>query len=173
MRQDHHDIDKQNAVVLASTSDALDLPATERLLLPHPLYVSGDVSLLAGTRRVAVVGTRGASKEGLARARRLARELAQAGIVIVSGLAEGIDTAAHTAAIEAGGRTIAVIGTPLDRYYPPENRTLQDMIAREHLVVSQFAQGARVTGKNYLARNRTMALLSHASVIVECGHPFV
>lgn len=155
--------------VVDSTSSLLDVPATERLLLPHPLYLRGDASLLAGTRRVAIVGTRDASREGLLRARRLARELVAHNIVVVSGLAAGIDTAAHRAAIEFGGRTIAVLGTPLDRVFPKENGALQTEIGTEHLLVSQFARGARIDASNYIARNRTMALLSHASVVVECG----
>ncbi|MBM4345241.1 MAG: DNA-processing protein DprA [Deltaproteobacteria bacterium] len=154
---------------LAATGEAFDLAMTERLLLPDPLYAVGDLALLRGTRRVAVVGTREASVEGLARARRLARELAQAGVVVVSGLAAGIDGEAHRAAIAGGGRTIAVLGTPLDRNYPQEHRDLQAEIGRNHLLVSQFGRGVKVGAKGYLARNRTMALLSHASVIVECG----
>lgn len=155
--------------VVDSTSALLDLPTTERLELPHPLYMRGDVGLLAGTRRVAVVGTRQASPEGLLRARRLARELVADGVVVVSGLAAGIDTAAHCSAIANGGRTVAVIGTPLDRVYPKENDALQAQIGEEHLLVTEFPRGARIGSKNYIARNRTMALLSHASVIVECG----
>jgi DNA processing protein len=155
--------------VVSATDEALDLAVAERLLLPHPMYMLGDIGLLAGTRRVAIVGTREATADGLARARRLARECARHGVVVVSGLAAGIDTAAHSATVGAGGRTIAVLGTPIDRYYPAENRDLQDQIGRDHLLVSQFASGAKISGKNYLARNRTMALLSHASVIVECG----
>lgn len=154
---------------IRSTDPRFDLPLTERLLLADPLYVRGDLQLLQSTLRVAIVGTREASPEGLARARRLARELAQAGVVVVSGLAAGIDTEAHKAAIAAGGRTIAVLGTPLDRHYPPENRELQEEIASSHLLISQFPKGAKIGGANYLARNRTMALLAHASVIVECG----
>lgn len=155
--------------VIESTSALLDLPATLRLELPHPLYMRGDVGLLGGTRRVSIVGTRQASPEGLLRARRLARELVAQGVVVVSGLAAGIDTAAHRSAIANGGRTIAVIGTPLDRVFPKENDALQAQIGEGHLLVTQFARGARIGRENYIARNRTMALLSHASVIVECG----
>jgi DNA processing protein len=90
-------------------------------------------------------------------------------MVVVSGLAAGIDRAAHEAAIEAGGRTIAVIGTPLDEIYPKANAGLQARIAREHLLVSQFAPGYPVTPKNFPIRNRTMALLADATVIVEAG----
>ncbi len=155
--------------VVDSTSSLLDVPATERLLLPHPLYLRGDVNLLSGTRRIAIVGTRDVSREGLLRARRLARELVAHRVVVVSGLAAGVDTAAHRAAIECGGRTIAVLGTPLERVFPKENAGLQAEIGVRHLLASQFARGARIDASNYIARNRTMALLAHASVVVECG----
>jgi len=89
--------------------------------------------------------------------------------VVVSGLAEGIDTAAHTSALEAGGETIAVIGTPLDKYYPAGNKDLQVRLAQEQLVVSQSPIGTPTTRKSFPIRNRTMALLSDATVIVEAG----
>ena len=90
-------------------------------------------------------------------------------MVVVSGLALGVDTAAHATAIQGGGRTIAVLGTPLDQTSPVRNRELQARIMREHLAVSQFAPGSPVHGGNFPARNRTMALLSDATVIVEAG----
>jgi DNA processing protein len=89
--------------------------------------------------------------------------------VVVSGLAEGIDTAAHNAAIEAGGRTIAVLGTPLDRTYPRSNTDLQKRIIREHVAVSQFASGFPTRPSNFILRNRTMALIVSASIIVEAS----
>jgi DNA processing protein len=140
----------------------------ERRFAPPRLYVRGDRSVLDAPR-VAVVGTRRPSQEGTARTRRLVRELVENGAVIVSGLAEGVDTAAHLAAIEAGGRTVAVLGTPLDEVYPASNRDLQERIARDHLVVSQFESGVPVQRKNFPQRNRTMALIADASVIVEAG----
>jgi DNA processing protein len=85
----------------------------------------------------------------------------------VSGLARGIDTAAHKAAIEAGGRTIGVIGTPIDVCYPKENQRLQTEIAINHLLISQFAPGTPARKGNFPTRNRLMALLSDATVIVE------
>ena len=136
---------------------------------PAHLYLQGDTSLLRRGPRVSVVGARKASGEGLKRASYLVRTLVAHDMVVVSGLAEGIDTAAHTGAIEAGGRTIAVLGTPLDQAYPAANRALQERIAKDHLLVSQFASGSRVTPKNFPIRNRTMALLTDATVIVEAG----
>lgn len=136
---------------------------------PGLLHAEGDLGLLRGTIRVSVVGTREASELGLRRARKLAKQLVTERVVVVSGLALGIDYAAHTAAIENGGRTIAVIATPLDRAYPKEHADLQARIGREHLVVSQFGPGDRVGRWSFPARNRTMALLTHATVIVEAG----
>jgi len=86
---------------------------------------------------------------------------------VVSGLARGIDTHAIAAALEAGGRVIAVIGTPLDKAYPAENARLQERIYREHLLISPFAPGARIHRGNFPARNRLMAALSDATVIIE------
>jgi DNA processing protein len=140
----------------------------ERHFAPERLFVTGDVSVLDAAR-VAVVGTRRPTAEGAARTRRLVAELVGHGVVVVSGLAEGVDTLAHVAAIERGGRTVAVLGTPIDTVYPATNRELQERIAREHLVVSQFASGWPVQRKNFPQRNRTMALIADASVIVEAG----
>ncbi len=136
---------------------------------PATLYLRGDAGLLRKGPRVAVIGSRRASATGIRRAQVLARVLVRHDMIVVSGLAAGIDRAAHEAAIEAGGRTIAVIGTPLEETYPKENADLQARIAREQLLVSQFAPGEPVTPKNFPMRNRTMALLTDATVIVEAG----
>ena len=130
------------------------------------LHVAGATELL-NRRMVAVVGSRKASPAGLEVAREVSRELARAGVVVVSGLALGIDAAAHRAAIRAGGRTVAVIGTPLDRAYPLQNVRLQEQIYREHLLVSPFARGTRTTSGHFPARNRVMARLTDATVLVE------
>lgn len=145
------------------------LSEVERVHAPRRLFSCGDVGLLRGSGRVAVIGSRDATPDGVRRAKKLSFLLVQRRITIVSGLAEGIDTAAHTAAIEAGGRTIAVIGTPLDRSYPSSNAALQAKIMREHLVLSQFPVGVPVQRDNFPSRNRTMALVSDATVIIEAG----
>jgi DNA processing protein len=139
-----------------------------RLESDGTLWCVGDVSLLQ-QKCVAVVGTREVSKEGAARSRRLARELAAAGVVIVSGLAKGVDTEALSAAIEAKGRVVAVIGTPVDKAYPAENARLQESIYRDHLLISQFAIGERVYRSNFPDRNKLMAAVSDATVIIEAG----
>lgn len=136
---------------------------------PSRLFIQGDRQLLRSGPRVSIVGSRNASAEGLARARSLAKAFAQSQIVVVSGLAAGIDTAAHESAMAHGGQTIAVLGTPLDQVYPKENAALQARIGAEYLLVSQFASGSAVSRRNFPMRNRTMALLSDATVIVEAG----
>ncbi len=145
------------------------LNPVERQNAPEWLYLVGDVGLLRPRPRVSIVGTRKPSKEGLSRASRLARDLVGQGVVVVSGLARGIDTAAHAATIDSGGRTIAVLGTPLDVSYPRENAALQRRIAAQHLLVSQFPPRHPSGRTNFPRRNRTMALLSDATVIVEAG----
>ena len=143
------------------------LNEVEQKNAPKTLYLSGDDTLLRQGRRVSVVGSRNASPDGLKRARILTKALVKDGITVVSGLARGIDTVAHTTAIECGGRTISVLGTPLDQVYPPENADLHACIVRDHLSVSQFSSGTPMQRQNWPRRNRTMALLTDATVIVE------
>ncbi|WP_222933423.1 DNA-processing protein DprA [Pseudomonas sp. WS 5414] len=144
----------------------------------HPvevLYYQGNWELVE-TPSVAIVGTRSPSPEGELNAGRIAHSLSKAGYTIVSGLAKGIDTAAHTAAIAAGGQTIAVIGTPLTDCYPKENRALQDEIAKRFLVISQVPflryknQNYRTNRLFFPARNVTMSALTQATIIVEAGN---
>lgn len=132
------------------------------------LNLAGDASLLK-TRCVSVIGTRNVTELGAKRAHKFARELAQAGITVVSGLAAGVDTYALSAAIKSGGRVIAVVGTPLSSAYPAENAALQQLIYEEHLLISQFEDGQRVYRSNFPERNRTMAALSDGSVIIEAS----
>lgn len=132
------------------------------------LWCVGDISLLH-RKCVAIVGTREVSPDGAARSRRMARELVEAGVVVVSGLARGVDTEALIAAIEKGGRVAAVIGTPIDRAYPAENKRLQEQIYRDHLLISQFAPGERVFPTNFPERNKLMAALCDGTAIVEAG----
>src|SRR3990170_5591430 len=141
----------------------------EKKYVPKELYVAGELSIPLPSPRSAVIGSRKASSEGLEAASYIARTLARHGVVVVSGLAEGIDTSAHQAAIEEGGHTIAVLGTPLDRVYPKENFQLQSVIMSDHLAISQFPIGYPIQPKNFVLRNRTMALISNASIIVEAG----
>jgi DNA processing protein len=132
------------------------------------IYYAGDLGLLSRPA-VSIVGTREVSTEGRQRAAKLARELVKAGVVVVSGLARGVDEAALSAAIDAGGSVIAVIGTPLDKAYPIENAALQETIYQEHLLLSPFATGETVFRSNFPKRNRVMAAISDATVIVEAS----
>lgn len=136
---------------------------------PEGLFLAGDASLLSEGKRVSVVGTRKPSREGTARTRALIRMLVDQGIIVVSGLAEGIDTVAHETAIAEGGRTIAVLGTPLSKAYPAKNRELLERIKAEHLAISQFPEGSPARRTHFPQRNRTMALISDATIIVEAG----
>jgi DNA processing protein len=141
----------------------------ERLYAPKQLFVAGHAEWLREQPRVAVVGARKASPDGMKRAAKLARILVKHGAIVVSGLAEGIDAAAHMATIGADGRTVAVIGTSLSETFPAKHRELQQRLMRNHLVLSQFPDGYPTTRKNFPLRNRTMALISDASVIVEAS----
>ena len=116
---------------------------------------------------VAVVGTRGASPVGIANASELASGLAERGVTVVSGLAKGIDTAAHLGALRAGGRTVAVIGTGLRVSYPRENAELQRRIAEEGLVLSQFLPDAPPTRTSFPMRNAIMSGYAAATVVIE------
>lgn len=137
---------------------------------PKALELEGDGSLLSpSVVKVSVVGSRNASIPGLRRASKLARLLAEHQVVVVGGLARGIDTAAHRGALEAGGRTIAVLGTGVAQSYPLENRGLQDQIRQDHLLVSQFPADDPPRRHRFPLRNRTMALITDATVIIEAG----
>jgi DNA processing protein len=143
----------------------------------HPvelLYYRGAWEI-SETRCMAVVGSREASPDGIRRAERLARELVDRGFTVVSGLAKGVDAAAHRAAIARGGRTISVVGTPLGVCYPKENSELQEEIARDHLLISQvpvlrYAKQAPQHNRFFFPeRNVTMSALTEGTIIVEAG----
>ena len=139
------------------------------------LYFRGDWSLTEQEKLIAVVGSRKVSEDGAKRTRKLVNQLVEAGYTIVSGLAEGVDTAAHTAAIDAGGKTIAVTGTPITEVYPKFNEPLHDEIVANHLLISQvpilkyYQQDWRINRGFFPERNKTMSALTKATVIVEAG----
>ena len=135
--------------------------------IPPILFTRGR--LANDTRAIAVVGSRLASERGLGMAKIIARGLVASDIAVVSGLAAGIDTAAHEAALAAGGRTVAVIGTGIRQYYPAKNRPLQDRIATEGLVVSQFWPDAPPRKQQFPMRNAVMSGYAAATVVVEAG----
>ena len=144
-------------------------PAGLRELEPAPeLWIHGALSdddALA----IAIVGARRATPYGLEVAAQLARDLAARGVTIVSGFARGIDSAAHRAALEAGGRTIAVLGCGIDVVYPPENRRLVEAVAARGALVTQFPPGAPPLPYHFPTRNRTLAALALGVVVVEAA----
>jgi len=146
------------------------LNEVEEKYAPKRLFVSGELPIPLPSPRSAIIGSRKASPEGLKAASYIAKTLAKKGVIVVSGLAEGIDTSVHETAIEEGGHTIAVLGTSLDNVYPQKNSLLQETIMLHHLAISQFPTGYPTQRKNFVIRNRLMALISDASIIVEAGN---
>jgi DNA processing protein len=148
-----------------------DYPSNLRLVwnLPPFLFVRGELAK-EDLRSVAVVGTRKASEDGVRRAGRMARLLVEQGVTVVSGLARGIDTSAHRAALDAGGRTIAVIGTGINRYYPAENRGIADEIVGRGAVVSQFWPDSPPATYTFPRRNITMSGISQGTVVIEASN---
>lgn len=147
-----------------------DYPTNLRLIfnLPPFLFYRGQLRP-DDARAVAVVGTRRASEEGLKRARDLSRQLAGAGVTVLSGLARGIDTAAHDATLEAGGRTIAVLGTGIRRTYPPENQELAERIASTGALVSQFWPDSPPRTDTFPRRNVVTSGMGQGTVVVEAS----
>jgi DNA processing protein len=148
-----------------------DYPANLRAVYDRPLliFVCGRLEP-RDIRSVAVIGSRRASPAGIGRARSAAEELIDSGYTVVAGLAAGIDTAAHNAALERGARTIAVIGTGLAHAYPPQNAVLQRTIAAKGAVVSQFVPEAGPERHNFPLRNAVMSGLALATFVVEAAH---
>ncbi len=136
--------------------------------MPPVLFIRGEISK-DDRRSVAVVGTRAPSFYGAQVARRLGQEFARHGVTVVSGLARGVDTLAHRGVLEAGGRTIAVLGCGIDVYYPPENRPLFEAIVKQGAVVSEYPLGMEPLAMNFPKRNRVISALSKAVVAVEAG----
>lgn len=136
---------------------------------PEFLFVRTNDLAIFDVPAIAVVGTRHPTEEGKHRARKLAYLLAKHGLAVSSGLAKGIDTAAHCGALDFDGKTIGVLGTPLTTSYPKENSELQRMIGRVGAVVSQFHPGAVTTRLSFPARNASMSGLSLGTVIVEAS----
>jgi DNA processing protein len=135
---------------------------------PAALFVAGDASLLLYPQ-VAIVGARRASAAGLAHARAFARELALAGFASTSGMADGIDGAAHTAALEVGAATLAVIGTGPDRVYPRKHHALARRIAASGALISEFPPGTAARADHFPRRNRIISGLSLGTLVIEAG----
>ncbi|MEG4206846.1 DNA-processing protein DprA [Microcoleus sp. Pol7_A1] len=153
-------------------------PDYPRLLLeiPNPppvLYYRGlvDVKENQGiTPTVAIVGTRSPSEYGRRWARKISTALAKSGFTVVSGLAAGIDTEAHTSCLEVGGRTLAVFGTGVDIVYPKPNERLCDRVLQQGLAISEYPAGTQPNRTNFPRRNRIIAGLSRATIVIEAPH---
>lgn len=160
----------QQAGIKAITWQDTDYPPRLKEIydLPPVLYVRGEL-LPEDERAIAVVGTRKATAYGREAAHRLSYDLAQAGVTIVSGLARGIDAIAHRAALEAGKRTIAVLGSGVDVIYPHEHARLAEEIARNGALVSEHPLGTRPDAQNFPRRNRIMSGMTLGTLVVEAS----
>jgi DNA processing protein len=160
------------AGVTALTWEDSDYPSRLREVdsAPPVLYVLGELTP-ADDWAVGVVGTRKVTTYGRGATEQIVGEIASAGITVVSGLARGVDTVAHSAALDAGGRTIAIMGSGVDVIYPPENRSLVRRIVEEGrgAVVSEQPLGADPDAPNFPARNRIISGMSHGVLVVEAG----
>jgi len=153
--------------VVPCTDD--EYPALLRQVPDAPLYLIARGERLLETPTLAVVGARHATPYGKDAAARFAEELAQAGVTVVSGLARGIDAAAHTGALRGGGHTIAVLGSGIDVIYPPEHADLADQIVRTGTLLSELPLGAPPLAEHFPARNRIIAGMAHGTLVVEAA----
>lgn len=136
---------------------------------PLLLHVQGQLAILAHPHKLAVVGSRNPTPQGAANARQFARSLAESGLCIVSGLALGVDAAAHTGALDGDGPTIAVVGTGLDTVYPPRNEALAQRIAAQGAIVSEYLLGTPPLAAHFPQRNRIISGLSLGTLVVEAA----
>jgi DNA processing protein len=155
--------------ILVPVTDSRYPPRLKEIFDPPPLlFARGNVDLLQNLM-IGIVGTRRPTAYGCAAAERLAKDLAVAGLTVASGMARGIDTAAHRAVLESGGDTIAVFGCGVDEVYPAENRKLADMIAEQGLLISEFPMSTPAYPQNFPVRNRIIAGMSAGVLVVEGG----
>lgn len=155
------------ATVVDILSERYPKPLMEIPDPPPLLYVKGE--LLGSEPAVAIVGSRRATQYGLCTATRLARDLARCRVTVVSGMARGIDTAAHWGAVKAEGRSIAVLGCGVEVIYPPENAALFEAVSEKGALVSEFPLGTEPLAENFPRRNRIISALSRGVVVVEAG----
>lgn len=156
-------------VMLVPVTDSRYPPRLKEIFDPPPLlFARGNVDLLQNLM-IGVVGTRRPTAYGCAAAERLAKDLAGAGLTIASGMARGIDTAAHRATLDAAGDTIAVFGCGVDQVYPAENRKLAEQIAEHGLLISEFPLGTPAYPQNFPVRNRIIAGMSAGVLVIEGG----
>jgi len=135
--------------------------------LKDGLSYRGNLDLLTSNGLVSIIGSRKPTKKGSAAAEKITKNLVSKGIVTVSGMAEGIDRIVHQTTIDAGGKTIAVLGTPVDKIYPRSNTDIYNLIIDGHLALSQFDTGTNTRPSHFPMRNRTMAFISDATIICD------
>lgn len=159
-------LDKMGSKIISIWDE--DYPPILKRIYDAPilLYISGDL-IEVDQYCVSVVGTRDPSNYGKINAEKLAAGLSEAGLTIVSGLARGIDTVAHTSVLNSGGRTIAVLGCGIDVFYPPENRKYYDIISRNGALISEFPLKTKPDAINFPQRNRIISGLSLGTLVIE------
>jgi len=167
--QDEYNLIQRKGIVALTDADE-DFPGSLKSFEDSPvvLYVKGDIKCL-DQMSVAIVGSRAASYYGCKSANSFAKAFTRAGVVVVSGLARGIDTAAHLGSLEANGKTVAVIGCGFNHMYPKENLSLMETISRNGAVVSEFACAMPPLKQNFPWRNRIISALGRATVVIEAG----
>ncbi len=165
-KKQHEMLNELGITILPYYAD--DYPAWLKMIDCYPpvLFVRGEIKPHDEVS-LAIIGTRGATVYGKTIADTFAREFAAAGVTVVSGMARGIDTAAHRGALENAGRTIAVLGSGIDICYPPENHTLMEQIIENGAVISEFPLGTPPLAQNFPKRNRIVSGLSQAVVAIE------
>jgi DNA processing protein len=166
---DHAWLEEEEHHLLCRPHPAYPALLAETADPPLLLYINGEPRALDPGPTLAIVGSRGASRAGRETARSFARDLASAGFTIVSGLARGIDEAAHRGALEGGGRTVAVLGSGPDRIYPAEHKGLAEEVAGSGAVVSEYPVGSPPRGGHFPRRNRIVSGLSLGVLVVEAG----
>ena len=161
------DLEAEGATAVAWHDPAYPAQLREIPDPPPLLYVRGNLAAAEFERTIAIVGTRRMSDYGRQVTRQLGQALAQAGICVVSGMAAGIDTAAHRAALDAGGTTVAVWGTPLDLVYPASNRGLARQIVERGAILTEYPLGTSTMTENFATRNRIISGLARGTLVVE------
>ena len=151
------------------TYDSIYYPEELRFISNPPLlfYAAGDLKVLQGEGKFCIVGTRDATAYGVSTAMQIAQSLAEGGIAIVSGMAVGIDTAAHRGAIKSGGKTIAILGCGIDVDYPAGSGDIKRQIYKNGVIISEFPFGTPAYGKNFPYRNRVLSAMSLGTLAVE------
>ena len=168
LQYEYNLIQRKGLVVITSADDNFPCSLKDFEDSPVVLYIKGEAACL-DQMSVALVGSRAASFYGCKSAKTFAQAFVQAGMTVVSGLARGIDTAAHQGSLEAGGKTIAVIGCGFNYIYPKENYSLMEMISQQGAVISEFACAMPPLKQNFPWRNRIISALSRATVVIEAG----